>query len=69
MQIKQIHTHRTHLQTLVQNRLSIINTANPKKVNSVMEMLRCLGPKVWDMIPIKLGTIETLLLFKMKIKN
>ena len=45
------------------------NTANPKKVNSGLETLRCFGPNVWGMIPIELRNIESLSLFKMKIKN
>ena len=45
------------------------NTANPKKVNSGLETLRCFGPKVWDMIPTELRNIDSLPLFKTKIKN
>ena len=45
------------------------NTVNPKKVNSGLETLRCFGPKVWDMIPIELRNMDSLLLFKTKIKN
>ena len=34
-----------------------------------METLRCLCPNVLDLIPIKLRTIDTLPLFKIKIKH
>ena len=27
------------------------NPKNPKKVNSGLETLRCLGPKIWSMVP------------------
>ena len=45
------------------------NPANPKKVNSGLETLRCLGPKIWDMIPFELRNVDSLPLFKEKIKN
>ena len=45
------------------------NPANPKKVNTGLETLRCLGPKIWEMIPIKLRNLDSLPLFKEKIKN
>ena len=45
------------------------NSDNPKKVNSGIETLRCLGPKIWDMVPSKLKNIEMLSLFKTKIKD
>ena len=47
----------------------VYNTADPKKVNSGLETLRCFCPKVWDMIPIELRNIDYLPLFKWKIKN
>ena len=45
------------------------NPANPKNVNSGLETLRCLSPKIWDMIPMNLRNIESLPLFKTKIKD
>ena len=63
---------RTHDNACANTRLksTFYSTANPKKVNSGMETLRCLDPNVWDTIPIKLRpVVDTLPLFKMKIKN
>ena len=48
---------------------SFNNTSNPNKVNSGSETLRCLGPKVCAMIPIEGRTIDSLHLFKTKIKK
>ena len=45
------------------------NFDNTKKVYSGLETLRCLGPKVWDMIPKDVKNIDSLILFKNKIKN
>ena len=45
------------------------NPANPKNVNSGLETLRCLGPKIWDMVPVTLRNIESLNVFKAKIKG
>ena len=44
------------------------NSHNTKKVNSGLETIRCIAPKVWDMIPMKLRNLESLTLFKQKIK-
>ena len=45
------------------------NPSNPRKVNNGLETLRSLGPKIWDIIPVNLRMIESLPLFKVKIKN
>ena len=62
-----INTEHTSANT--RSKSTFYNTANPKKVNSGIETLRCLGPKIWDMVPSELRNIEALPLFKTKIKN
>ena len=61
----------TSQDTSVGSRLksTFYNFDNPKKVNSGLETLRCLGPKIWDIIPTNLRNIDTLSLFKKKIKD
>ena len=51
------------------SRSTFYNPSNPKKVNSGLETLRSLGPKVWDMIPIELKSNPSLDVFKLKIKK
>ena len=50
------HTENVSANTRLKS--TFYNTTNPKKVNSGMGTSRCLDPKVWDMIPIKLRTID-----------
>ena len=45
------------------------NSKNPKTVNYGQETLSFLGPKVWEMLPPQLKEIESILLFKNKIKQ
>ena len=43
------------------------NLNNPKTTNYGLETLRCLGPKIWNMIPSDIKSASTLSLFKQKI--
>ena len=45
------------------------NPSNPKTVYHGLETLRCLGPKVWDMVPIHIKNSKSLSAFKTKIKK
>ena len=45
------------------------NPSNPKKVNSGLETLRSLDPKIWDMIPIEIKSNPSLDVFKCNIKK
>ena len=45
------------------------NPSNPIKVTYGLEILRSLGPKVWDMLPIDLKNNPSLAVFKTKIKK
>ena len=45
------------------------NVHNTKKVNSGLETITCLGPKIWDLIPTQIRNMESLALFQQKIKD
>ena len=45
------------------------NTVNPKKVNTGLETLRNLGPKIWNMLPDEFKKITSFSEFKSKIKK
>jgi hypothetical protein len=45
------------------------NPVNPKTVNKGIETLRCLGPKIWNIIPDGIKTTTSVSLFKSKISN
>ena len=45
------------------------NPSNPKKVNSGLETIRCLGPKIWEMLPTSLKKSSSLSIFKSEIKK
>ena len=45
------------------------NPQNPKKVNSGSETVRCLGPKIWNMVPDNVKNIASLPIFKTEIKK
>ena len=45
------------------------NPVNPKTVNYGLETLRCLGPKIWKIIPDDIKATASVSLFKRKIKN
>ena len=40
------------------------NTANPRKVNTGVETLRNLGPKIWELVPKNLKNASSLPIFK-----
>ena len=45
------------------------NPSNPKTVYHGLETLRCLGPKIWDIVPIHIKNSISLSAFKAKIKK
>ena len=45
------------------------NPNNPKKVNTGLLTLRCLGPKIWDLVPNDIKNAASLSIFKNKIKK
>ena len=45
------------------------NPSNPKTVYHGLETLKCLGPKIWDMVPIHIKNSISLSAFKAKIKR
>ena len=45
------------------------NPSNPKTVNYGLETLRCLGPKIWEIIPIDMRNSTSLSTFKSRIKQ
>ena len=45
------------------------NQSNPKKVRYGLETLRCLGPKIWEMLPCHIKNSVSLSAFKNRIKS
>ena len=45
------------------------NPKNPQKVNSGLETVRCLGPKIWSMVPDNVKNSTSLPIFKTEIKK
>ena len=45
------------------------NPSNPKTVKYGLDTLRCLGPKIWEMIPIETKNSSSLSIFKNKIRK
>ena len=45
------------------------NSSNPRTTSYGLETLRCLGPKIWDMIPFNIKTAKSLPNFKINIRN
>ena len=45
------------------------NYSNPKKVNTGLETLRCLGPKIWDKVPRDIRNAASLSIFTNKIRK
>ena len=45
------------------------NSSNPKTFNYVLDTLRCLGPKIWQLVPREIREITSLDLFIQKIKK
>ena len=45
------------------------NPSNPKTTNYGLETLRCLGPKIWKMLPYEIKNANSLAIFKIKIKG
>ena len=45
------------------------NPSNPRTVKNGLKTLRCLGPKVWKMVPADIRNSVSLSTFKLKIKN
>ena len=43
------------------------NPDNPRKVNTGLQILRCIGPKIWDIIPSNIKNAASLNIFKDKI--
>ena len=43
------------------------NQNNPKKVNTGLETLRCIGPKIWEQVPNDIKNVTSLSIFKNKI--
>ena len=45
------------------------NPDNPRKVNTGLQTLRCIGPKIWDIIPKEIKNDTSLNIFKNKIRK
>ena len=45
------------------------NPSNPKTVKNGLETLRCIGPKIWDIVPSDIKNSISLSVFKAKIKK
>ena len=45
------------------------NPSNPMTVKNGLETLRCIGPKIWNMVPSDIKNIPSLSAFKAKIKK
>ena len=45
------------------------NPSNPKTLYRGLETLRCLGPKIWDVVPIHIKNSISMSAFKAKIKK
>ena len=55
--------------TRPRSKSTFYNQNNPKTVKYGLETLRCLGPKIWDMIPLTIKNSPSLPEFKNKIKK
>ena len=51
------------------SKANFYNPSNPKTVNYGLETLRCLGPKIWELVPKDLRNIQSLASFKSNIKK
>ena len=51
------------------SQVTFYNAHNPKTVNYGLETLRTLGPKLWEMLPTHFKEIQSLPIFKQKIKQ
>ena len=51
------------------SRSILYNPSNPKTVYHGLETLRCLGPKIWDIVSIHIKNSISLSAFKAKIKK
>lgn len=45
------------------------NSVNPRKVNTGVETLRNLGPKIWELVPKNMKSASSLSIFKTRISN
>ena len=45
------------------------NPENPRKVKTGSQTLRCIGPKIWDMVPKDIKDATSVNIFKNKIKH
>ena len=45
------------------------NHVNPKNVNTGLQRLRCIGPKIWDLVPQDVKDADSLPIFKNKIRH
>jgi len=45
------------------------NPVNPKKVNTGLQTLRCIGPKIWELVPQGVKDAASLPIFKTKIRH
>ena len=50
------------------SRVRFYNPSNPRTRNYGLETLRCLGPKIWELLPSEIQNASSLELFKTKIK-
>ena len=62
-----LHTNNVSAHTRLNS--SFYSPANPKKVNSGLNSLGFLGPKVWNMIPDEVKKAKSLSIFKNQIKK
>ena len=66
---KHKNTGTDNISSNTRSNASFYNPSNPKTVNYGLETLRCLGPKLWQLVPRELREIQSLNLFTNKIKT
>ena len=66
---KHENAYTENVSSNIRSQSSFYNPSNPKTVNYGLQTLRCLGPKIWDMIPIDIKNSPSLPVFKTKIKK
>ena len=58
-----------HISASTRQQSLFYNPVNPKKVYTGLESLRCLGPKIWCMVPNDIKKSSTLVIFKSAIRK
>ena len=66
---KHVNAFTENMSSNTRSKSSFYNPSDPKIVTHGLETLRCLGPKVWGMIPIDIKNSQSLSAFKNKIKK